>query len=38
MLVDVTIGPGLARNVGLGPGPPPSVVVLGPDETLPYIF
>lgn len=38
MLVDATIGPGLARNVGLGPVPPPSVVVLGSDETLPYIF
>lgn len=38
MLVDVIIGPGLARDVRLCPRPPPSVVVLGADDALPYII
>lgn len=38
VLVDVIICPGLASDVCLRPRPPPSVVVLGADDALPYII
>lgn len=38
MLIDVIIWPSLASDVWPRPRPPPSVVVLGADDTLPYII
>lgn len=38
VLIDAVVGPGLAGDVGLGPGPPPSVAVRGVYHTLPYII
>lgn len=38
VFVDAVVGPGLAGDVGLGPGPPASVAVRGIHHTLPYII
>lgn len=38
VLVDAVVGPGLAGDVGLGPGSPASVAVRGVHHTLPYII
>lgn len=38
MFIDVVICPGLASDVRLGPRNPPSVVVLGAADALPYII
>lgn len=38
MFIDDVICPGLASDVRLRPRPPPSVVALGADDTLPYVI